>query len=75
MRRHHKLDQIIGDAKSSVMTRRKIKGYTCLLCEFEHKSIKYALDNEDWIHCQDLKTKMSLGQSGFSGISSMKMVK
>ena len=50
VRRHHKRDQIIGDSKSSVMTRRKIKGDTCLLCEFNPKSIKYYLDNEYWIH-------------------------
>ena len=31
------------------MTRSKLKNYTCLLCELESKSIKYALENEDWI--------------------------
>ena len=37
VRRHHKLEQIIGDAKSSVMTRKRLKDDTCLLCEFEPK--------------------------------------
>ena len=46
VRRHHKLDQIIGDIESSVMTRRWLKDNTCLLCELKHKSIKDALDNE-----------------------------
>ena len=30
------------------MTRRKLKNDTCLLCEFESKSIKDALENEYW---------------------------
>lgn len=49
VRRHHKPKKIIGDAGSSVMTRRRIKDNTCLLCECESKSIQVALDNEDWI--------------------------
>ena len=49
VRRYHKTNQLIGDVELSVMTRRKIKGDTCLLCEFEPKTIKYSLDNQDWI--------------------------
>lgn len=49
VRRHHKPEQIIGDVESSIMTRRRLKDNACLLCEFEPKSIKDALDNEDWI--------------------------
>jgi len=31
------------------MTRRNLKNDTCLLCEFEPKSVKDSLENEDWI--------------------------
>ena len=53
VRRHHKPEKITGDAESSVMTRRKLKDETCLLCEFDPKSIKYSLDYEDWIHAMN----------------------
>ena len=43
-RRHHALDQIIGDKSEGTMTRNKIKG-TCLLAEFEPRSVKDALKN------------------------------
>lgn len=49
VRRHHKPKQIIGDVESSVLTRKKLRNETCLLCEFEPKLVKDALDNEDWI--------------------------
>lgn len=47
--RHHKLEKIIGDVESSVMSRKRLKDETLLICEFEPKSVKDALDNEDWI--------------------------
>ena len=31
------------------MTRKRIRSETCLLCEFEPKYVKDALENEDWI--------------------------
>ena len=44
---------MIGDIESSLMTRRIHKGDTYLLCEFEPKSIKDALENEDWIQAMN----------------------
>lgn len=49
VRRHHKPKQIIVDVESSVMTRKRLRSDTCLLCEFGPKSMKDALDNEDCI--------------------------
>ena len=49
MRGHHKPDQIVGDKDLGVMTRSKLKNDTCLLCEFKSRTVKDALENEDWI--------------------------
>ena len=49
VRRHHQPEKIIGDAESSVMTRKIFKDDTCLLCEIELKPVKSALDNENHI--------------------------
>ena len=46
VRRHHVPYQIIGDTYSRVMTRKILRSDICLLCEFEPKSVKHALDNE-----------------------------
>ena len=35
------------------MTRKRPKSDACLLCEFEPKSMKYALENEDWIQAMN----------------------
>ena len=43
------LKKIIRKKNSSVMTRKRLRSDTCLLCELEPKSMKDALDNEDWI--------------------------
>ena len=48
VRRHHVLDQIIGDKSDGTMKRSKLKG-TCLLFEFEPRNIKDALDNKSWV--------------------------
>ena len=47
MRRNHAPVQIIGDKDSRVMKKRGLKNDTCLLCEFDPKSIKYTLEDED----------------------------
>lgn len=31
------------------MTRKRLRSDTCLLCDFEPKTMKDSLDNEDWI--------------------------
>ena len=51
-RRHHSLDQIIEDKSEGTMTRSKLKG-TCLLAEFEPRSVKDALENESWIEAMN----------------------
>ena len=53
VRRHHRVDKIIGDRSSGVMIRNKLKNPTCLPCAFEPKIVKDTLDNEDWIHTMD----------------------
>ena len=45
VRKHHTPNQIIGDKSEGTMTRRKLKG-TCLLAEFEPRSVKYSLKNK-----------------------------
>ena len=45
VRRHHALDQIIGDKSDGTMTRNTLKG-TCLLAKFEPRNVKDSLDNE-----------------------------
>ena len=32
-----------------MMTRSKLKDNTCLICEFESKNVRNALENEEWI--------------------------
>ena len=53
MRRYHALEQIIGNKDFGVMTRKWLKSVTWLLCEFEPKSMKDALENEDWIQAMN----------------------
>ena len=48
VRRHHTPNQIIGDKLEGTMTRSKLKG-TCLLAEFELRSVKDAFKNESWV--------------------------
>ena len=52
VRRHHAPDQIIGDKLEGTMTRSKLKG-TCLLADFESRSIKDAFENESWIEAMN----------------------
>ena len=52
VRRHHTLDQIIGDKLDGTMTRNKLKD-TCFLAEFEPRNVKDALDNESWIEAMN----------------------
>ena len=51
VRRHHAPNHITRDKSYGTMTRRKLKG-TCLLVEFEPRSVKDALENESWIETQ-----------------------
>ena len=52
VRRHHLADQIIGDKSDGTMTRSKLKS-TCLLADFEPRSIKDALGNDSWIEAMN----------------------
>ena len=52
VRRHHSADQIIGDKSDGTMTRSKLKG-TCLLANFEPRSVKDALGNDSWIEAMN----------------------
>ncbi len=49
MRIHHAPNEIIGDKDLGVTIRRRLKIDTYLLCNFEPKSIKDSLENEDWM--------------------------
>ena len=53
VRRHHAPKQIIGGKESGVMTRKRLRSDACLLCEFEPKSMKDSLENEDWIQAMN----------------------
>ena len=48
VRRHHPVEQIIGDKDARPMTRNKSGSGTCLVSVLEPKIVKDALDNEDW---------------------------
>ena len=50
--RHHAPDQNIGDKLEGTMTRSKLK-VTCLLIDFEPRSVKDALENESWIEAMN----------------------
>ena len=52
VRRHHSADQIIGEKSNGTMTRNNLKG-TCLLADFEPRSIKDALGNDSWIEAMN----------------------
>ena len=52
VKRHHALDQIIGDKLDGTMSRGKLKG-TCLLAKFEPRSVKDTLENEIWIEAMN----------------------
>ena len=56
VRRHHALDQIIGDKIEGTMTRGKVKG-TCLIADFEPVSVRNALDNDSWIETMNEEIK------------------
>ena len=49
VRINHTLDQIIGEKYSGIMRRKILRSDTCLLCEYEPRSVKDGLENEDWI--------------------------
>ena len=49
---HHTPDQIIGDKSKGTMKRSNLKG-TCLLADFEPRSVKDALKNESWIEAMN----------------------
>ena len=49
MRRNNLFEKNIGDKDARLMTRRRLASGICLVSFFEPKTIKEALDNEDWI--------------------------
>ena len=49
VRSHHVPDQIIGGKGSRVMTRKRVRSNTCLVCDNDPKLVKDDLDNEHWI--------------------------
>lgn len=50
VRRHHPETQIIGDRQAGMMTRSEARQGTCLVCEFEPKNVKVALENDEWVN-------------------------
>lgn len=46
VRRHHALDQIIRNKDSQIMIGKWLRSDACVLCEFEPKLVKDALDND-----------------------------
>ena len=53
MRRHHAPEQIIRHKEFGIVTRKRLRNDTCLLFKFEPKSVKDALENEDWIQAMN----------------------
>ena len=49
VKRHHPTEQIFGERNARPMTKRSSRGDTCLVSKLEPKTMKDALDNEDWI--------------------------
>lgn len=47
--RHHVPKKIIAEKEFGVMKRKILRSDTCLLYDFEHKSMKGTLENESWI--------------------------
>ena len=48
VRRHHPIDQIIGDKDARPMTRNRLRSATCLLSMKEPKIVKDALEDDNW---------------------------
>ena len=48
VRRHHPVEQIIGDKEARPMTRNRIRSETCLLSRVEPKIVNDALQDDDW---------------------------
>ena len=47
VRRHHPIDQIIGDKGAKPMTRNKLRSETCLLSKVEPRKVSEALRDDD----------------------------
>ena len=50
VKRHHPTTQIIGHKYSRPMERKKLRNDTCFLSMHEHKIVKDALEDVDWIN-------------------------
>ena len=48
VRRHHPVDQIIGDKEARPMTRNKLRTESCLLSKIEPRIVNDALQDDDW---------------------------
>ena len=48
VRRHHPIDQIIGDKEARPMTRSRLRSETCLLSKMEPRIVSEALQDDDW---------------------------
>lgn len=55
MRRYHEPEKILVNKDSRVMTRKILRSDTCLLYEFEPKSVKDDLNNGDYIQVMNNK--------------------
>ena len=48
VRRHHLVEQIIGDKEARPMTRNRLRNESCLLSKIEPKIVIDALQDDDW---------------------------
>ena len=48
VRRHHHVDQIIGDKEARPMTRSRLRNETCLLSKIEPRIVSEAIQDDDW---------------------------
>lgn len=53
VKRHHPENQIIGNKQVGMQMRIKSRQGTCLVCQYEPKNVKVALENEEWINAMN----------------------
>ena len=57
VRRHHPIDQIIGDKEARPMTRNRLRSETCLLSKMEPRTVSEAIQDDDWYNAMKEEIK------------------
>ena len=48
VKKHHPVEQIIGNKDARPMTRNRVRNESCMLSKFEPKTVYDALQDDDW---------------------------